>query len=246
MDNNIKSQSNPKELSNRTNFYELYKNNPISNNEELMNIGLFINRQTLSRLLLINEIYKKIINTHGVIMEFGVRWGQNLALFENLRGMYEPYNYTRKIVGFDTFEGFPQVDKKDIYVNTNDYNVVPNYEEYLNQVLDYHESESPLSHMKKFEIVKGNAIEELPKYLSKHKETIIALAYFDFDIYEPTKVCLELIKDRLTKGSIIVFDELNHPLFPGETEAVMEVLGLRNHHLQRSVLSPNISYIVLD
>mgnify|MGYP003971701973 CR=1 FL=1 len=28
-----------------------------------------------------NEIYKKIIDVHGVIMEFGTRWGQNLALF---------------------------------------------------------------------------------------------------------------------------------------------------------------------
>ncbi len=46
-------------------------------------------------------------------MEFGVKWGQNLALFQSFRGMYEPYNHNRKIIGFDTFEGFPSVDKKD-------------------------------------------------------------------------------------------------------------------------------------
>ena len=28
-------------------------------------------------------------------------------------GLYEPFNYTRRIVGFDTFEGFPSVDPKD-------------------------------------------------------------------------------------------------------------------------------------
>lgn len=242
----IKTQSNIRELNNRELFYELYKSTPIPTNEELSNLGLYLNRQTLSRILLINELYKKIIDVHGVIMEFGVRWGQNLALFESLRGMYEPYNYTRKIIGFDTFSGFPDVHKKDKNVNVGDYNVSDNYETYLEEILNYHESESPLNHMKKFELVKGDATKTLPMYLKNHPETIIAFAYFDFDIYEPTKVCLELIKDRLTKGSILAFDELNHPLFPGETEAFMEVLGLRNYKLKRSILTPNVSYIVVE
>ena len=46
-------------------------------------------------------------------MEFGVRWGQNLVTLSNLRGIYEPFNYSRKIIGFDTFEGFPSVHEKD-------------------------------------------------------------------------------------------------------------------------------------
>ena len=37
-------------------------------------------------------MYKKIINHHGVIMEFGVRWGPILNLFQSLRGVYEPFN----------------------------------------------------------------------------------------------------------------------------------------------------------
>jgi len=60
-----------------------------------------------------HELYQNIINVHGNIVEFGTRWGTNLALFESFRGMYEPYNYTRKIVGFDTFEGFSGIDGKD-------------------------------------------------------------------------------------------------------------------------------------
>ena len=31
-------------------------------------------------------------------MEFGVRWGQNLALFESFRGIYEPYNYSVELL----------------------------------------------------------------------------------------------------------------------------------------------------
>ena len=41
-------------------------------------------------------------------MEFGLRWGQNLALLIAIRGMLEPYNIKRSIIGFDTFEGLPK------------------------------------------------------------------------------------------------------------------------------------------
>jgi hypothetical protein len=42
----------------------------------------------------------------AVIMEFGVRWGRNLALFDSFRGIYEPHDCTRKVIAFDTCEGF--------------------------------------------------------------------------------------------------------------------------------------------
>jgi hypothetical protein len=163
--------------------------------------------------------------------------------------MYEPYNYTRKIVGFDTFEGYPHTAEQDgraRVIASGAYGVTPNYDEYLRQVLDYHERENPLSHIKKYEIVKGDAGEEIEKYLERHPETIIALAYFDFDIYEPTRACLEAIKDRLTKGSIIAFDELNCEDFPGETVAVREVLGLHRYSIKRTPLNPTPSYVVVE
>jgi len=59
------------------------------------------------------DLYRRALDVHGVVMEFGVRWGSNLALFQSLRGIYEPYNYTRKIIGFDTFAGFPSVSEQD-------------------------------------------------------------------------------------------------------------------------------------
>lgn len=215
----------------------------------LTNLGLFMNRQSLSRLMFMNDLYTRIVPVHGVVMEFGVRWGQNLALFSSFRGMYEPYNYNRKIVGFDTFSGFPSVatqDGKAAGVQAGAYAVTQDYEEYLESVLDYHEKESPLGHIKKHELVKGDATVTLARYLEQHPETIIALAYFDFDIYEPTKKCLEMILPHLTKGSVIGFDELNWPDFPGETLALKEVLGLDRYAIRRSSLNPSPSYIVIE
>ena len=104
---NLPRSSSSQESISREEFLNLVKQCPIPENELLQNLGLFIKRQDLSRIIFMNEIYQKILNVHGVIIEFGTRWGQNLALFESFRGMYEPYNHLRTIIGFDTFEGFP-------------------------------------------------------------------------------------------------------------------------------------------
>ncbi len=233
----------------RQNFFELFQKCPIPGNEVLMNLPLFIKRQDLSCLLFMNELYKKILGVHGVIMEFGVRWGRNMALFENLRGLYEPFNHNRKIIGFDTFDGFPAVnpkDGKDDIIKAGSFNVTDNYDEYLDQVLAYHEQESPIAHIKKYEIVKGDASEQILQYLDQHPETIVSLAYFDFDIYEPTLNCLKAISKRLTRGSVIGFDELNVQRYPGETVALTEVFGLDRYKIHHNIYSPTQSYIVIE
>ncbi len=241
------SLNNEKSL--REKFFQHFKKCPIPDNELLSNLGLFIKRQDLSRILFMNKLYKKILDVNGIIIEFGVRWGQNLALFESFRGMYEPFNYNRKIIGFDTFEGFPSVHEKDGKSDVTiigAYSVTNDYEKYLNQILNYHEQESPIPHINKYKLIKGDATKEFKKYLDENPETIVALAYFDFDLYEPTKICLELIKDHVTKGSVIGFDELTFHGFPGETIALKEVFGLNKYKITRWPYTPLESFIVID
>lgn len=246
---NIKSIASNDETRNRQEFQDLFSICPIFGNELLSNVGIFEKRQELTKKLFFYEIYKKILNVHGVIMEFGTRWGQNLVTLNNLRGTLEPYNYSRKIIGFDTFSGFTGVHKNDgnhEIIKDGAFNVTENYEEYIKAVLKYHETESPLSHIQKNFIAKGDASVELKKYLANHPETIIAFAYFDFDIYEPTKQCLSIIKNHLVKGSIIGFDELIDPHFPGETIALKESLELSNIALKRFNFCGIQSYVIID
>jgi hypothetical protein len=243
----INSRSSEKEINSRRKLYELFADCPIPSTETLANLGLFINRQAWSRFFFLHDLYELIIPINGIVVEFGVRWGQNLALFSSLRGTYEPFNYGRKIVGFDTFAGFPSVSEQDgANAAPGAYGVTPNYQDYLEKILAYHEAESPLEHIKKYELVKGDATVTLEKYLNDHPETIIALAYFDLDIYEPTKRCLELIQNHLTKGSVVGFDDLNSPVFPGETLALKEVWSLRRYAIRRSPYTPRSSYIVVE
>jgi len=226
---------------------DMLRSSPLPANELLHNLGLYLTRQTLSRVLFMHELYQLIIPVTGIVVEFGVRWGQNLALLSALRGMYEPYNYNRKIVGFDTWQGFPAVDAKDgKRVAAGDYGVTRDYMSVLQELLELHEQESPIAHKRKFELVKGDATRSFEEYLAKNPQTIVAFAYFDFDIYAPTRRCLELLMERVTRGTLIAFDELNCPEFPGETLALMEVVGLRRFALRRTPNNPLISYLVVD
>jgi hypothetical protein len=227
---------------------DLFKEMPIPDDELLANLGLFLTSKNFSRLLFFYEMYQKILHSHGVIMEFGVRWGQSLAALAALRGIFEPFNRHRKIIGFDTFTGFSGMDAKDGAINKCDegsYSVPDGYEEYLEKILSLQEALNPISHLKKFEIVKGDAVLTVPGYLKKYPETIISMAIFDFDIYKPTKTTLEAILPHLCKNSILIFDELCDDVFPGETIALQEVLGLRELSIKRLPMTSRISYVEL-
>ena len=52
-----------------------------------------LRRQTMSKILYLDWIYKKLIGKPGVICEFGVQWGGVLTILNNLSAMYEPYNH---------------------------------------------------------------------------------------------------------------------------------------------------------
>lgn len=241
--------SSSSEKSSQGQFIDLLKESPIPDDELLSNLGLYLSSKSFSRLLFFYELYKKIVNHHGMIIEFGVRWGQNLSILSALRGIFEPFNRHRKIVGFDTFEGFKGISSEDGQSHKckeGSFSVSDNYEDYLSRILTIQEELNPISHLKKYELVKGDVAESLPEYLSRHPETIVSMAIFDFDIYRPTRDALEAIKPHLCKGSVLVFDELCDDIFPGETIALREVFDMRQLHIQRFPMTSRISYVVLD
>lgn len=245
----IKNFESTDESKYRADLIKYLQSSPIPEDQLLSNLGLFIDSKNLSRILFMDFIYRQIIDVPGVILEFGTRWGQNVALFSALRGIYDPFNRHRKIIGFDTFSGFPALNKKDgksEMMQVGQLTVTEGYVTYLNDILAIHEKLSPLLHIKKYDIRKGDATIEINRYLEESPETIVALAFFDFDLYEPTKKCLESIRPRLVKGSILAFDELNDPDSPGETLALMETIGLNSIRLKRYPYTSRVSYFVVE
>jgi len=211
--------------------------------DDVLSLGL--NRLRLSRILYYHELYQKVIGVPGVVCEFGVRWGSTMILLENLRGMLEPYNFSRKVVGFDTFEGFPSVNQKDSLCNAvGDCSVYDKYEDTLSMILTLHENLSPVSHIQKFELVKGDASITIKKWLSDNPHTVISMAIFDMDVYQPTHDVLKAILPCLVKGSVLVFDELNVKHHPGETIAVKEILGLNNIRMHHNPHQPQCAWAI--
>jgi len=235
----------------RSELVKLLKNSPLPDDQVLPNLGMFLNSKTLSRILYIYHIYQHIIDHQGVIFDFGTRWGQNMCLFAALRGIYEPFNRQRRIVGFDTFSGFPEksLSEKDgssYLMEAGSAHVTDNYVDFLSQVVTCQELDNPMSHIKKHDVVVGDACETVPKYLEDHPHTVVSLAFFDFDLYKPTRDCLEAIKPCLTKGSLLAFDEINDHDSPGETIALKEVFGLENIRLRRYRYCSRNSYFIVE
>ena len=242
------NRSPPEAMAGRQRLFQLFKDRPMEDEELLVNLGLYMRSGALAKLLFLNELYQKILPLPGLICEFGVWWGQSLVVMENLRAAYEPYNYTRRIVGFDTFTGYRSIganDKRSSTIAEGVYGVSEGYEDYLSQLIQYHERENIMGHIPKHELVKGDAAVTTKAYFDDHPEALVALALFDVALYEPTKAALEAIKPRLIRGSIVLFDELNNRDYPGETRAALEVLGVREHAVLRSAFLPDRNYYVI-
>ncbi|MBK8416993.1 MAG: hypothetical protein IPL22_22240 [Bacteroidetes bacterium] len=80
----IKRNISNREISQREHFLQLFKQTPIPEEEIQLNLGLYINRQNLSRIIFMHELYKKIINTTGIVIELGCRWGTKIwPLFQS-------------------------------------------------------------------------------------------------------------------------------------------------------------------
>lgn len=99
------------------------------------------------------------------------------------------------------------------------------YPHHLREVLDAHEQGEHLGHIQRTLIVQGDVRDTVPRYLAGNPHTIIALAYFDLDLYEPTRDMIEAVRPHLTQGSVLAFDELAHAKWPGETVALRDTLG---------------------
>lgn len=228
---------------------EYIAQSPFSNYEKSLSFAKYIPRQALSKFLCRYEIFKHILAVDGSIIECGVRHGGGLMTWAQLSAVLEPVNYTRKIVGFDTFAGFPSLSAGDeksrsIHARPGGF-AVDSYED-LCRAIELYNANRPLGHMHKVELVKGDAVQTIPQYVADNPHLVVSLLYLDFDIYEPTKTALTCLVPRMPKGAVIAFDELNSPHWPGETKAVLDTLGIRKLAVKRFTFNSYISYAVLE
>jgi len=213
-----------------------------------MTFAVTTKRQEIAKFLVRHEIFQTFLDVPGVIVEGGVNNGQGVCTWLHFSSIYEPYNYTRKIVGFDTFEGFPHIRNEDS--SSHPESRVGGYSgasiESLRSVVREHDEDRPLGQIAKVELVAGDACLTIPKYLQTNPQLVVACLNLDFDLHEPTAVALETFLPRMPRGAVIVFDELNSYDWPGETVALASTIGINNLKLKRHNFHSQVAYAILD
>ena len=226
----------------------MFCDRPFPDNQLLTNLGLFSRSSALSKIFFLYEAYTLVKNVPGDFYVFGVWLGQDLVLLESLRAILEPYNTSRALIGFDTFDGYDNITSKDKpsdVIAEKGYATPKNYAKFLENLLSYHREENIMGHALKHILVPGDVTKTAKEYVSAHQESMVALAYFDMALYEPTLAALQAINDRLMPGSVIAFDELNDPRYPGETQAFREWILKKNYQITRSTFLPDRSFVII-
>ncbi len=227
---------------------EVFLSCPDSVETKLDNFPKYIKRQKLTRLLALYEIFKKILSIKGSIIECGVYNGFGLMSWANISAVLEPNNLTRRIYGFDTFEGFPVVGKKDqsSLMETKKGQLYADSFEELNKLIEIYDSNRFLGHVNKVHLIRGDVAETIPEFIGENQHLIVSLLFLDFDLYEATKIAIENFLPRMPKGAIIAFDELDNPIWPGETMALLETTGINRLKIERIEFDPYIGFAVIE
>ena len=231
------------------NYAKLFEENKNPTEKKLENFPKYVRRQNITRFLALYEIFKLTIKIKGSIIECGVNEGFGLMSWAKFSAILEPTNLTRRIYGFDSFEGFPNVTDLDMsssskHVKKGDLKS-DSFEE-LNKLIDNYDKTRFIGHVNKVNLIKGDALKTIPVFIEENPHLLISLLFLDFDLFQPTKVALDYFMPRMPKGSIIAFDELDNPLWPGETLAMLEKNIARNFSIRRFEFDPYIGYVILD
>ena len=191
--------------------------------------GFYLTTQVerMGNILAHYELYKKIIDLPGAVVECGVFRGGTLIQFATFRELIETES-SRKIIGFDVFGEFPEAQ------NAADQKFRESWvKETNNEFLTKEELAQSLAHKRigNVELVKGDILETARCYVANHPELKIALLHIDTDIYEPAKEALDVFFDRVVKGGVVVFDD--YGTVDGETRAVDEFFGETKPELRK-------------
>lgn len=230
-----------------TNIAQIFEECGDSTEVKLENFPKYVRRQQLKRFLALYEIFKLVLQVKGSIVECGVFRGFGFMSWAKLSAMLEPENLTRRIYGFDSFGGFPHFSEKDKnpVADPKQGALAAGSLVELEALVTEYDRDRFLGHIDKAHLIQGDVCETIPRFLIDTPHLVVSLLFLDLDLYEPTKIALEHFVPRMPKGAVIAFDELDNPMWPGETLAVVEKLGMAKLQLRRHEWDPYIAYAVI-
>ena len=207
----------------------------------------YARRKTVTRFITLYELFRLVLPVKGSVVECGVFRGFGLMTWAHLSAVLEPANLTRRIYGFDSFGGFPSVSERDSNSRKTPAPGELNADslEELSALIGLYDQDRFLGHIDKVHLVKGDLVNTVPRFVEQNPHLVVSLLFLDVDLYEPTKTAIENFLPRMPKGSVIAFDQLDNPIWPGEARALLHTAGIRNLELKRFEWDPYVAYTVL-
>ena len=178
---------------------------------------LYSGKKTLARTVAILDIFKSIIDVDGDIAEFGSHKGANLLYITKLAEIYGVLD-KKQVHCFESFEGLTNFTEEDGNQDSSEGRYQGSLSA-LKDIIDLFEYKESIT------IHKGYIEDTLPSFLEKNPELRFSFIYYDADLYEPCKVVLDSLHDKLNVGGIFAFDEYGFEQWPGETRAVDEFIA---------------------
>jgi hypothetical protein len=191
----------------------------------------------ISKFIYHYEIYKKILDLPGHILEFGVFKGASFSKFLSFRKILENES-SRKIIGFDDFGKFTSKGKKE------DKIFAKKFTKEVGLGIGKKELEEIFikNRHSNFELIEGDAVKTLPLFLKKNKHLKISLLHLDLDIYRPTLFVLQKLFDKVVNGGIVLLDD--YAEISGATEAVDKFLKNKNYKIEKLQYYKRPSFII--
>lgn len=207
----------------------LFKKNAMSGMDILKNFPIFSRRVTLKKFIAHYELFRKIINLPGDIVELGVYKGLSLMSWANFLEIRNMGDRHKKVIGFDNFSGFTKFHSKDGNTNKKVNKVIggfnsKNFEKTLLEAIKIFDEDRFIPYKKRVHIVKGNVEKTVTQYFKKNPGIRISLLHFDLDLYAPTLKTLKFLWPLVVNGGVVIFDEYGIPPWEGESKAVDEFL----------------------
>ncbi|OEU70993.1 MAG: hypothetical protein BA863_18850 [Desulfovibrio sp. S3730MH75] len=197
----------------------------ISAEDMLKNYPAFIRRRDLPRLLAHYELFKLIKDVPGSIVELGVYLGAGLFTFSKLLETFCPGDRSRKVYGFDTFEGYTNFKKNDAeskeWIEDSIGTKVSNVE-MMQKLCDINNLDNFIAGVERSVIIPGDVSKTVPEFAKNPNGLRISLLYFDTNLYEPTAAGLEHLYKYVIPGGIVAFNGFGIPPWEGEAKAFEE------------------------
>ncbi|CDZ73246.1 Macrocin-O-methyltransferase (TylF) [Neorhizobium galegae bv. orientalis] len=244
------SYSSAQSVDARMEIYRLMNEYRATEDEKERSLGLFLRGSLLARIFAISDIYKQIVSIPGAILDVGTWRGQTAVVCENLRAIFEPLHFNRRIVCFDTFEGYKGFSEKDKATDLHKEGTYgiggDDYADFLSRLLNLHERSNAMGHnFGKHKVVKGDCRETIPTFFKDNANEYVALAFFDVNAYEPTLEAFEEIWKRMVPGGIAAFWQLTRNVIPAEAMVYSEkILSNYAHSIHRTETYPGLCYLV--